>query len=189
VERSADHPRLLVRTVRAADAGRVRDAIAATVGRRHDLRILSSGELIEYFAEQVRRAFAPLDVLAAMTLLVVLLGLADTLTASVAERTREFGIARAIGLRRRQLRRLVVAESLLIGALGLLLAGAAGLSLGLLWVETTFPNLLGWVIDFQIPYAEVAFVPVATIAICLAAAWPPARWAARLDPATALRWE
>jgi putative ABC transport system permease protein len=181
--------RLLVRTERAADAGRVRDAITASAGHRHDLRILSSGELIEYFAEQVRRAFAPVNVLAGMTLLVVLLGLADNLTASVAERTRELGIARAVGLRRRQLRRLVVAESLLIGGIGLLLAVAAGLALGWLWVETTFPYMLGWVIEFQVPWAQFALVVVLTVAICLAAAWPPARWAARLDPAAALRWE
>jgi putative ABC transport system permease protein len=181
--------RLLVRTVRADDAARVRDAISGSIGRRHDLRILSSGELIEYFAEQVRRAFAPVDVLSGMTLLVVLLGLADNLTASVAERTRELGIARAVGLRRRQLRHLVVAESLLIGGIGLLLAVAAGLALGLLWVETTFPYLLGWVIEFRIPYAQFAFVLAVTVAICLAAAWSPARWAARLDPAAALRWE
>jgi hypothetical protein len=42
-------------------------------------------------AAQVRRAFAPVDVLAALMLFVILLGLADTLAASVLERTRELG--------------------------------------------------------------------------------------------------
>src|SRR5207247_1701564 len=67
-----------------ADAGGVRAAIMRDLAPAYDLRILSTGELIGYYAEQVRRAFAPLGVLAATVLLVTLLGVADTLLAALA---------------------------------------------------------------------------------------------------------
>ena len=58
-------------------------------------------------------------------LLVVLLGMADTLMASASERTRELGIARAVGARPRHLQRMVLAEGLLLAALGLIFIGMA----------------------------------------------------------------
>ena len=181
--------RVLVRLVPGADVTRVRDAITRRFGDRYTLRILLSGELLKYFAAQIRRAFAPVDVLAALVLLVLLLGVADNISATVAERTREFAVVRSVGIRRRQIYRIVVAEALVIGLLGVLLAGLAGFSLGFLWVETTFPYLLGWVLRPHIPVAQIATVIVSGLAICLLAALAPARRAARLEPAVALHWE
>jgi putative ABC transport system permease protein len=181
--------RVFLRTSPGAGIAEVRATIAQTLGRKYGLRILSSGELLEYFTSQVRRAFAPVDVLAGLVLLVVLVGMADTLAASVLERTRELGVMRAVGIRGRQLRRMVVAEGLVLGTLGLILAVSAGLALGVLWVEETFPYLLGWVLEIHIPYGSVETVCAVTIAVCLVAALLPARRAARLEPAVALRYE
>jgi len=172
-----------------AGAGAVQAAIARRVGNRYGVRILSSGVIVEYFAMQVRRAFVPVSVLAAMVLLVVLIAVADTLAAGEAERTRELGALRAVGVERRYLRRMVLAESLTLGVLGLVLASAAGLGLGILWVEATFPYLLGWVLELYIPYGYVAMIGVSTLLVCLIAASLPAIHAARLDPAVALRYE
>ena len=172
-----------------ADVGAVRSAIARKFGGTYGLRILSSGEIVEYFALQVRRAFAPVGVLAGMILLVVLIAVADTLVAGEAERTRELGALRAVGVERRYLRRMVLAESLALGLLGLILAAAAGLGLGILWVEATFPYLLGWVLELYVPYGQVAIIALTTLLVCLAAALLPALHAARLDPAVALRYE
>jgi putative ABC transport system permease protein len=167
----------------------VRDAIARELGGRYGLRILSCGELIDFFASQVRRAFAAAHVLAAMVLLVVLLGMADTLAANVAERTRELGSIRAIGVRRRHVQRMVLLESVLLGGLGLALAVVAGGALGVLWVDATFPYLLGWTLERHVPYLQAAGVGVTAIAVCLIAALIPARRAGRLEPAAALRYE
>ena len=53
----------------------------------------------------------------------------------------------------------------------------------------TFPYLLGWVLQVHIPYAHAAIVALMTLVVCLGAAVIPARSAARLEPATALRHE
>jgi putative ABC transport system permease protein len=181
--------RVLVRTESPSDAPAIRLAIARALGDKYNLRILSSGELLEYFAAQVRRAFAPLDVLAGMALLVVVVGMSDTLAAGVLERTRELGVARAIGARRSVLRRMVVAEGLTLGVLGLVLALCVGLTLGTLWVETTFTYLLGWRLELETPYVQVVVLGLITLIVCTVGALLPAVHASRLDPAAALRCE
>ena len=94
-----------------------------------------------------------------------------------------------MGVQRRHLQRMVFIEGLALGALGFVLAIAGGLALGTLWVKATFPYLLGWVLQVHIPYAHAAIVALMTLAVCLGAAVIPARSAARLEPATALRHE
>lgn len=117
--------RVFVRTAPDVARATVRERIARALGRAHGLRLLSAGDMVDYFAAQVRRAFAPLLVLSALVLVVVLVGMADALAADIAERTRELGVIRALGVRRRPLSRMVIAEAGLLGALGLVLALAA----------------------------------------------------------------
>ena len=181
--------RVFVRAAPDADPAGVRAAIAQQLGVAYGLHITTSRDLLDYFAAQVRRAFAPVDVLAALMLFVILLGLADTLAASVLDRTRELGTIRALGVRRAVVRRAVVAEGVVLGLLGLLLAVAAGLGLGAMWVRETFPHLLGWALDIHIPYARLAVVCASTLAVCWLAALLPARHAAALQPAETLRAE
>jgi putative ABC transport system permease protein len=181
--------RVFVRKTPDTDVGTIRAAIARELGRKYSLRILSSAELMEYFAAQVRRAFAPVSVLAGLVLVVILVGIADTLAASVVERTRELGAIRAVGIRRQHVRRMVLVEGLVLGTLGLALGVSAGLALGTLWVKATFPYLLGWVLEIYVPYSQLLIVCVVTIAVCLVAGMLPARRAANLEPAVALRYE
>ena len=181
--------RAFVRTVPTADISAVRAAIARRVGRTYNLRILSAAEIVEYFASQVRRAFAGVYILAVMVLAVVLVGMADTLAAGVIERTREIGAIRVVGVRRRYVRRMVLMEGAVLGCIGLGVAVASGLALGRLWVDATFPALLGWVLEPYIPYGRAAVVTLLTLVVCVLAAIGPARRAAALEPAVALRYE
>jgi putative ABC transport system permease protein len=181
--------RIGLRIAPGIDVAAVRAAIVRDLAPAYDLRILSAGELIAYYAEQVDRAFAPLGILAATVLLVTLLGVADTLLATVLARTRELGVARAIGIRRASLARTVFVEALLLGALGLALALTAGIGLAALWVRDTLPYLLGWVLEMHLPYREGPLLIVLTIAVVAAAAMLPAYRAARLEPGLALREE
>ena len=181
--------RVHLRLAPGTDVPLLRGTIARTFGQRFRLRMLSSHDLMAYWTAQVRRAFAGLHVVAVGVLLVILVGMADTLAATIVERTRELGTMRAVGGRRAHVRRMVIIEALLLGALGLVLAVASGLAMGTLWVTTTFPLLLGWVLQMHVPWAELVLTSAMTLTVCYFAALLPARSASRLEPATALRYE
>jgi putative ABC transport system permease protein len=179
----------LVRLQDGAVPETVREAIAHDLGRRYSLRILSLGALIDWFVSQVRRAFAALHVLAGLVLLVVLIGVGDALAASVLDRTRDIGVIRAVGVRRRRVGYVILTEAAILALFGLVIAWSAGLTLGILWVSRTFPALLGWTLSLRIPLAQLAEIGIVAVAVCVVAALGPARRAARLDPVDALRAE
>ncbi len=179
----------LVATTPGTDVDQVRSAIARTLGQRYHLRVLGLTELVGWFSEQVRRAFSALHILGALVLVVVLVGVGDALSAGVLERTGELGVARAVGARRNALGRMLVAEALLLAALGIVVATAFGFGLGLLWVESTFPALVGWTLSLHFPGTQAMGVAVGAFVVCLVAAYVPAARAVRLDPVVALRRE
>jgi putative ABC transport system permease protein len=181
--------RAFVEITPGADLAAVRRAISAALGRKYALRILTCPEIVDYFASQVRIGFAGLYVLAGLVLLVVVVGISDTLAAGVLERTREIGALRVVGVSRAAVRRMVLLEGCALGVLGLVLAAAAGTALGTLWVRATFPYLFGWVIELHFPYVYALQVAALTVLACLAAAYVPSRRAAALQPAAALRHE
>lgn len=74
-------------------------------------------------------------------------------------------------------------------SMGLTLAFASGLLLGTLWVEATFPYLVGWVLQLHLPYVESSVLLLLSIAVCVVASLVPARAAVRLAPGEAIRYE
>ncbi|MFD8999411.1 ABC transporter permease [Streptomyces sp. NPDC059582] len=126
--------------------------------------------------------------LLALAVLIALLGIANTLTLAVHERTRELGLLRAVGQTRSQLRAMVRWESILVAAFGT----AGGLGLG---------AFLGWVLvkasdgasdsafAFAIPPVRLAVVALVGLAAGALAGVRPARRAARLDVLRAIATE
>ncbi|MEO8602891.1 MAG: FtsX-like permease family protein [bacterium] len=182
--------RFFVQAVAGADRGVVRarlDERLAAVGGAW--RVISSGDLVAYWGSQIRRAFGSVYALAAIILVVILFGIADNMSASIAERTRDLGTLRAVGVSRRGLWQVVVVEAVVLAAIGLLLALGEGFAIAALWVATIFPYMLGWSVDLHIPILPLMAVCVVTAVCCGIAALVPGRRAARLQPAAALRQE
>jgi putative ABC transport system permease protein len=170
--------RIYVRTEPGVDRNTVRAEIGRRLGRAHNLRVLSSAELVDYFVGQVRKAFAGIYTLAVVVLIIIVAGMADTLAAGVVDRIRMLGTLRAIGVRRDRLRQMVVVEAALLGVLGLVLASISGAALGALWVEGTFPSLLGWV-SVTFPAGPSPASAAITLAACHRLCCLPARRADR----------
>ena len=107
-----------------------------------------------------------------------MLGIVNTLALAVIERTREIGLLRAVGMSRRQLRRMVRLESVVISVFGAVL----GLGLGILFGVLLQRSLESQgITDLSIPVTSlVVFLVLAGLIGVLASIWP-ARRAAKLD--------
>jgi putative ABC transport system permease protein len=129
-------------------------------------------------ANQIDKILNLVYVLLAMALVIALFGIANTLALSVYERTREFGLLRAVGMTRSQVRSTVRWESVLIALLGATLGIAIGLGFG--WAMVKAASAQG-IAQLSVPAQELGvIVTLAAVAAVFAAALP-ARRAARLD--------
>jgi putative ABC transport system permease protein len=135
----------------------------------------------QYRADQERaidRFLAVAIALLMLSELIAVLGIVNTLALSVFERTRELGLLRVVGMTRRQLRRMIRAESVLVAVLGGLVGAAVGVFWG--WVFTRALRAQG-VTTFSVPALQlVAFLALAMVAGVVASLGPAWR-AARLD--------
>jgi putative ABC transport system permease protein len=123
--------------------------------------------------------------LLALAIVVSLLGIVNTLALSVFERTRELGMLRAVGMVRRQIRWMILHESVIVALIGGVLGIVVGLVLGAL-ISAAF-SAYGVGVSIPVLYL-VAFILVALVAGLLASILP-ARRATRLDVLSALQYE
>jgi putative ABC transport system permease protein len=126
-----------------------------------------------------------LYVLLAFSVLVSLFGMVNTLVLSVFERTRELGMLRAIGMTRRQARRMIRQESVITALIG----AAMGLPLGVFLAALVTKALSQYDIGLAIPVQALAGFTVVAILAGVAAAIMPARRASRLNVLDALQYE
>jgi len=115
-----------------------------------------------------------------------LIALVNTLGINVIERTREIGVLRSVGATRRQVGRIILAESLLLAAAGTAYGILAGLWLGYVLVGA-MASLVNYAYSF--PYAGILAGVAVGLLFGVVAAWLPARSAARLNVVTALQYE
>jgi putative ABC transport system permease protein len=126
-----------------------------------------------------------LYVLLALSVIVSLFGMVNTLVLSVFERTREIGMLRAIGMTRRQVRRMIRQESVITALIG----AGLGLPLGIFLAAVFTQVLSDQGIGFSLPVGSLITFTIVAILAGILAAVLPARRAARLDVLEALHYE
>jgi len=135
--------------------------------------------------KQLNQTLQILYALLGLSVIVSLFGVINTLVLSVFERTRELGMLRAIGMTRRQVRRMIRHESIVTALIGATL----GIGVGMFLAVLTTTALSKYGVVFAVPYATlVVFVGIAILAGILAAILP-ARRASRLNILEALQYE
>ncbi|MFE5486067.1 ABC transporter permease [Streptomyces sp. NPDC056527] len=170
----------------SADAGKA--AVENVAERYGNPEVQTRDEYAAASAGGIDMMLTLVYALLALAVLIALLGIANTLTLAVHERTRELGLLRAVGQTRSQLKAMVRWESVLVAAFGT----AGGLVLG---------GFLGWVLvtasdgasdsafAFAVPPLQLAVVALVGLTAGAVAAWRPARRAARLDVLRAIATE
>ncbi|MGI5452877.1 ABC transporter permease [Streptomyces sp. CA-249302] len=121
-----------------------------------------------------------------LAIIIAVLGVVNTLALSVVERTREIGLLRAIGLARRQLRRMIRLESVVIAVFGAVL----GLALGLVWGVCTQQVLaLQGMKALAVPWSTIVAVVIGSAVVGIVAALLPALRASRMNVLAAIAHE
>jgi putative ABC transport system permease protein len=173
-----------------ADGVDVDDARAAAAAAVSDdypnVKVQTRDEYRDDQARAIDQFLAVTVALLFLSELIAILGIVNTLALSVYERTHEIGMLRAVGMSRRQLRRMVRGESVIIAAIG----GLIGLGIGLLW---------GWaftaalesenITEFTIPTGRMLVFLALSVAAGVVAAVIPAWRASRLDVLDAIATE
>jgi putative ABC transport system permease protein len=176
---TARKPRLVL-----VDGARV-DDVRRAVAAFPDARVWTRDGFADMEAKQIDGILGIVTVLLALALVISILGIVNTLALGVTERTRELGMLRAVGMRRRQVRRMVRHE----GALTALIGATLGIGVGLALASAISVALASQGVRFAVPVGSIAvYAIVAGVAGVLAAALP-ARRAARLPVLGALAHE
>ncbi len=161
----------------SVEAGR--RAVEAVTAARGAPAPLDGDEFVESASAEIDQMLGVVYGMLGLALLIAVLGIANTLSLSMHERTRELGLLRAVGQTRRQLRATVRGESVILAVFG----AAGGLGLG---------TFLGWGLmraiaaqeemgRYELPATTLAIVVASAVAVGILAARRPAKRASELD--------
>jgi putative ABC transport system permease protein len=177
---------VLAKTAPGASQAEARAAVAG-VGREFpNVKIQDQAQFRQNQANQINQLLGLITALLFLSILIAVFGIINTLSLSVFERTREIGLLRAVGMGRKQVRRMIRWESVIIAVFGALLGTIVGMFFG--WAMVRALDSQG-ITELALPGGQLAiYIVVAGVFGVIAAIWP-ARRAAKLDVLKAITTE
>jgi putative ABC transport system permease protein len=142
------------------------------------VKVMDHAEVLAAADDQVDRLLVPVTALLALSVLIALLGIANTVALSISERTRELGLLRALGMARTQLRSMIRSEAAIIACLGATLGVAVALFFG--WALVASMGHLG-VTELVFPFGQLTGLAALATGAGMLAAILPGRKAASLE--------
>jgi putative ABC transport system permease protein len=166
----------------------VRHRIDDLYGKRHHLTVESNEKLNSRAFALLAQSGSLFDVLALIAMIVASLGVINTLTMNVLERTQEIGMLRSLGMTRYQVGKMVLAEAGLMGLIG----GAFGLLFGVLLSRTVVGSInamTGYELSYVLPTQGILVSLIVSLIISQLAAILPARRAGNINIIEAIQIE
>ncbi|MFL7890711.1 MAG: ABC transporter permease [Anaerolineales bacterium] len=186
--RLKDANAFLVKVQEGSDAQTVQNLIEDRYGKIERLVVASNQSLLSRVTRLLNQAFGMFDVLALIALFVGFLGIMNTLTMNIMERTQEIGMLRSVGMTRSQVIFMVLAESAQIGLIGGIFGVAFGLILARIFM-LAMTAMSGYKLDFILPPDRILIALVIALVVSQVAALLPAIRAARLGILEAIHYE
>jgi putative ABC transport system permease protein len=159
-------------------AKEARAAVTAAVKDYPNVKVEDQKQFVKKQGQQIDQFLNILSGLLALSVIIAMLGIINTLALSVIERTRELGLLRAVGLQRRQLKRMIRVESVVTAVFGALLGIIVGIGFGYAFVTSLHDQ---GVTEFAIPWVRILEVLLVAALGGIVAAAIPARRAAKLN--------
>ena len=180
---SLEREAIIIKMADGADA----ETVQAALLKDSQLSVNGSALERQTYTKIIDKLMLVLVGLLGVSVLVSLVGVANTLSLSVAERTRENGLLRALGLTRRQMKSLLALEALFLSMTGALIGVGMGVAFG--WVGVMSLPIDGATPVLSVPWLQLVGVCVVAIVSALVASWLPGRRAAKVSPSEALATE
>jgi putative ABC transport system permease protein len=159
-----------------------------TAGSEHAL-VYTNAEFRVWIGSLVDKFFLLNYMQLVVAVIVAIVGIANTLIISVAERRREFGIVRAIGGYKAQIRKMVLLEAFAISVVGVIIGAVAALFNIQFMTRTVSTVLAGYDVPFYFPWLLILEALPAVVAVSLLAGWIPARHAMEAPVIEAIGYE
>jgi putative ABC transport system permease protein len=169
--------------LRANDTAAVESRVGQVLRPYPNLQVQSLAQFEKSQTAQVNQLVGLVYALLALAVVIGLVGIVNTLLLSVFERTREIGLLRAVGMKRRQVRTMIRSESVIIAVFGAITGLVVGAGLGVAFVHSL--NTQG-ITNTVVPVQQMILFIVLAALLGLIAAGLPARRAAKLDVLAAL---
>ncbi len=158
------------------------------LGKRERLVVISNEQLLGQANNLLSQAFRMFDVLAIISMVVGFLGIANTLTMNVMERTQEIGMLRAVGMTRGQVVKMIMAEAALMGLIGGILGVVFGIILSRILMQA-MTAMSGYVLEYILPTERVIFALIIALLVSQVAAFLPSLRASRIRVLEAIHYE
>ncbi len=166
-----------------AEPDRVRREVLASLGADRPVFINTNASLRQGVMRVFDSTFAITYALEAIAIGVSMFGVAATLLTLALERRRPLAILRLVGAERRHVRRMIVIEAVLLGAVSLGIGLVVGVLLSLILIYVINVQSFGWTIQFHVPLAFLLRAAALVLGGAAVAGLYPARLAGRFDPA------
>lgn len=178
----------LVKVINGYSPDQVSNQIDNQYGKRDRLTIISNEDLLNQVSNLMEQAFRMFDVLAIISMVVGFLGIMNTLTMNVMERTQEIGMLRSIGMMRGQVIRMILAEAAIMGFIGGILGVVFGIVLSKIFM-LAMTAMSGYSLIYVLPFQRILAAIILALIISQIAALFPALRAGRIRILDAIHYE
>ncbi|MGK2309109.1 ABC transporter permease [Cutibacterium sp. V970] len=180
----AEPTQMLVRYKDGTDQSKATQALSTSMSAHQGVTVTSTADKKAQMDKVINILLGMVVGLLVISVIIAMVGVANTLGLSVVERTREIGLLRALGLTRNQVRSMFGKEALILSGIAAILGIALGIGYGIAGSHALFSSIM--TVQASVPWVQMLVVAVVSVLAGLLASVIPGRRGARIKPAIAL---